>query len=122
MSLTETITLSITPQRHLMGVATLVAGGLGGRLQLPVDRIDDLQLALTTLLRREDEGARLTIEFAHGDGAITARIGPVHDASVETVLNTVARLVSSAEREDRVGDTWVVLRLATPTPAANGRG
>jgi hypothetical protein len=103
-----------------MSVATLVAGGVGGRLELPVDRIDDLQLAITTLLGRLDGDARVTLEFAPDEQGVTCSMGPLGE-SVDGVIPTVARLVSEVSRAAGDGGTWVTMRLDAPVrPSGNG--
>jgi hypothetical protein len=108
--MTGIIKLTLSPQRRLTSVATLVAGGVGGRLELPVDRIDDLQLAITTLLGRVEDDAEVTLEFEPDGSGVTCRVGPFGE-SVGAVLPTVARLVTHASSDAQHGAVWVTLRL-----------
>ncbi len=48
----DEITLTIPRDRALYGVADLVLGGLGIRLNLTIEHLEDLQLALETALDR----------------------------------------------------------------------
>ena len=48
----DEITLIIPRERALFGVAHLVLGGLGIRLNLTIEHLEDMQLALETLLLR----------------------------------------------------------------------
>lgn len=106
----DLVTLTLEPHTRLVPVATLVAGGIGGRCQMGVDRIDDLQLALTMLflLLREDSSA--VLEFDLGAGGIVCRLGPFPE-SVRELVPTVERLVSRAWAEEGTDGDCVVLAV-----------
>ena len=50
----DTITLTIPAERRFLGVVNLVLGGLGSRLDLSFERVDDLQLAVDSVLAHGD--------------------------------------------------------------------
>jgi hypothetical protein len=71
-----TLTLPRDPEFHR--VAHLVLGGLALRLELTIETLEDLQLALSTVLDRADDDAELTIAMSLLDGTLETRIEPVH--------------------------------------------
>ncbi len=62
------------------GVIALVLGGLGSRLDLPVDRIDELALAAATLAPSVQADA-LQLEADVLDDRLVVRIGPLEDGT-----------------------------------------
>jgi len=76
---TDEITLTIPRDRALYGVAHLVLGGLGIRLNLTIENLEDLEIALDTVLDSARDGENVTIAIRVGDGAIQTRIGPMND-------------------------------------------
>jgi hypothetical protein len=120
---TRPIELRIPNERPFHGVARLVVGGLAARHDLSYEMLEDLQLALVTVLEREDyaAGADVVVELDVADDAITMSIGPLDGDAVRAeldasedgelglgrLLGTLVEDVGVEERED--GD-W--LRLA----------
>jgi hypothetical protein len=88
----------------------MVVGGVGGRLEIPVDRIDDLQLAVTTLLGRMESDATAVIELDTDDHGVTCRVGPI-GTWLSAVMPTVEKLVSWATSGTHEGETFVTMRL-----------
>lgn len=115
--ITDTISLTLSPHHALTSVATLVAGGIGGRLAFPVDRIDDLQIAITTVLGGAGAPAEATLEFTVEPTSVECLVGPV-DPDVKKAVSVLRRLVSEADLTERNGSTWVRLRLDAPVRAA----
>jgi len=76
---TDEITLIIPRNRALYGVAHLVLGGLGIRLNLTIEHLEDLEIALDAVLDSARDGENVTIAMRVGDGAIQTRIGPMND-------------------------------------------
>jgi len=76
---TDEITLTIPRDRALYGVAHLVLGGLGIRLNLTIENLEDLEIALDAVLDSARDGENVTIAMSVGDGAIQTRIGPMND-------------------------------------------
>lgn len=113
--MTDTILLTIPTEPRYRGVATLVLGGIGTRLDLPYDRMDELQLAVLSALDA-GKGADVTLRVDSDDHDVRVSIGPLADGSgADAALTTVlARLVDSVATDQRDGDEWLVLRLASP--------
>jgi len=77
--MTDEITLAIPRERALYGVAHLVLGGLGSRLNLTIEHLEDLQIALEAVLDRARDGEDVTIALRLEEGAMQTRIGPMND-------------------------------------------
>jgi hypothetical protein len=117
----DEITLTIPRDRALYGVAYLVLGGLGIRLNITIEHLEDLQLALETALERvraDTVQVRLRVE----DGQIEALVGPMgegvrlelaadggEDVGLRRILDT---LVDHAELETDEGGDWLKLTKA----------
>ena len=75
----DEITLTIPRDRALYSVAHLVLGGLVIRLNLTIEHLEDLQLALDAVLERAREEEPVTIAVSVREGAIETAIGPMRD-------------------------------------------
>ncbi|HZQ04799.1 MAG TPA: hypothetical protein VFA88_12365 [Gaiellaceae bacterium] len=73
----DEITLTIPPDREFHRVAHLVVGGLALRLDLTIEALEDLQIALDTLLGLAESGGDVTVVLTSRDGIVEARVGPV---------------------------------------------
>jgi len=118
----DEITLTIPRDRALYSVAHLVVGGLGIRLNLTIEHLEDLQLALDAVLERAREEEQVTIAVSVREGAIETAIGPMRDGvrdeleategedvGLRRILDT---LVDSVELTPRDGGEWVKLTKA----------
>lgn len=115
---TDTIVLTIPNDAGYRGVATLVVGGVGTRLDLPYERMDELQLAVLSVLDA-GEGTDVTVEVTIADGSVDVSIGPLAAGSAgdPALARVVHRLVDEMATTRRNGDEWVVLRLSSPPGA-----
>ena len=77
--MTDEIRLTIPRDRALYSVAHLVLGGVGIRLNLTIEHLEDLQLALDAVLERAREAEDVTIALRVKDGEIETAIGPLRD-------------------------------------------
>jgi hypothetical protein len=91
---TDEITLTIPRDRALYSVAYLVLGGLGIRLNLTIEHLEDLQLALEAVLERSHDSRDVTIAMRVDEGEMQTRIGPMTDG---------VRAELAAEEGDDVG-------------------
>src|SRR5438093_2632691 len=73
----DEITLTLPHEREFHRVAHLVLGGLALRLELTIETLEDLQLALSTILDRAKDGGEVTVSMALYDGVLETKIGPV---------------------------------------------
>lgn len=121
----DTIVLSIPTEPVFRGVASLVLGGVGSRFDLPFERMDDLQLAVLSML---DASARdeASLEILADDGRVAVSVGPLRDgADSDDGLGLVLeRLTDGVEASRRGQDTWLTVFLARaessiePTPSS----
>jgi anti-sigma regulatory factor (Ser/Thr protein kinase) len=114
--MTSAIKLKIPHQRPYHGVARLVVGGLAARLDLSYEYLEDLQLALASVL--EHDGyivePEITVELDVGDEALSMLVGPLNGEKLRTdledereegiglgrLLGTLVNVVSVERRED----------------------
>jgi predicted RecB family endonuclease len=74
----DEITLSIPRDRALYPVAYLVLGGVGIRLNLTIEHLEDLQLALETALDRVRSDP-VTVTLRVKDSEVEALVGPMNE-------------------------------------------
>lgn len=125
----DAITLSIPHEQPYYGVARLVVGGLAARLDLSYEQLEDLQLALASVLEREGYRAAddVTIRLVVEPGRVGLEIGPL-DARVEVDLEReqdgvflgrlLETLVEDVSLRTADGERW--LRLEKRVPRARG--
>lgn len=120
--MTDEITLTIPRDRALYSVAHLVLGGLGIRLNLTIEHLEDLQLALGAVLDRVRVDP-VTVTLRVKDGEIEALVGPMSDGvraelavdggddvGLRRILDA---LVDRVELEaDDGGDDWLKMTKA----------
>lgn len=118
--MSDEITLTIPREREFLSVAHLVLGGVGVRLNLTYEILEDLQLALDAILERDREPGDVTIALRVDMNTIEAEVGPLRDGvrtelareggeevGLRRILDT---LVDSVEVQTRDGAAWVKLR------------
>jgi hypothetical protein len=118
LQMDDTILITIPTSPRLLSVATLVLGGIGSRLHLPYEQVDDLQLAALSTLAAS-EGDTVAVEIRARDDDLSVGLGPLAkgsggDAGLRRVLD---RLVDSVETSSRDGHEWITLRVRR-TPSA----
>jgi hypothetical protein len=124
---TDAITLSFPPLRTFHGVARLVVGGLAARLDLTYEHLEDLQLALASVLEGEEYAASdaVTVELLVNPESVGMVIGPLDEARVRADLapdagngislhRLLSTLVGSLELEQRDGGAWLRLEKRVP--------
>jgi hypothetical protein len=111
-SVSDQISLTIPSGTRFRGVATLVLGGVGSRLDLPYERVDDLQLAVLSVLEAS-AGDRVTVEVEAQADDLLVSVGPLTrgsetDGALARVLDPLVDAFETSERDARV---WLTLRL-----------
>lgn len=91
--MTDEITLTIPREPGFEGVAHLVLSGLAVRLNLTIENLEDLQLALETLLDTSDDGGDLTVAMRLDNDELRAVVGPL-----------ATKLLDAIESEPHDGD------------------
>ena len=102
--MTDEITLTIPRDSDFHGVAHLVLGGLAVRMDLTVENLEDLQIALDSLLGLSElEPGEITVRMALRHGALEAYVGPLP----ASVLDEIERDQDDALSLRRVLDSTV---------------
>lgn len=102
-------------------VGRLVLGGLASRFELPVDRVDDLQLAVESLFQHDLASEVASLEAEAGGAGLIVRIGPFSAPPLDdpAAARVVARLVDEATQRTSGDGTRVELLVSA---AYLGRG
>lgn len=102
--MTDEITLTIPRDADFYRVAHLVLGGLAVRMDLTVENLEDLQIALDSLLGLSElEPGEITVRMTLRDGALEACVGPLP----ASVLDEIEREQDDALSLRRVLDSTV---------------
>jgi anti-sigma regulatory factor (Ser/Thr protein kinase) len=111
--MTDTIVLTIPAEPRYRSVATLVLGGVGTRLDLPYERMDELQLAVLSVLEA-GTGPSVSVRVETADDGLTVSVGPLVDGSAadDGLGRVLARLVDDVTTDRRDGGEWLTLRLS----------
>ena len=123
----DSITLSIPHAKPYHGVARLVVGGLAARLELSYEHLEDLQLALESVLDSEGfvDGDEVTVQLEVTPESIIMGIGPIDPEMVRDDLErragadiTLSRLLSTLVEDVSIeaGETGPRLRLEKRVP------
>jgi hypothetical protein len=121
----DEITLKVPRERRFYPVAHLVLGGLAVRLNLTLEHLEDLQVALAGVLERADASHEVTVRMRVLERQLEAELGPFDGAglrndldrdpgeelSLRRILDTVVDDVRLETRED---GAWVVLQKGLP--------
>jgi hypothetical protein len=122
----DLVQLTLPAQEDFRHVAHLVVGGLGVRLDLTFEALDDLQTALEALLGCRDDEGDIVVRVDAGDGTVRASVGPFPAASLDSLEHTdspfglhrvLETVCDSFEVEERDGGSWVELTKKTTSPA-----
>ena len=109
----DTIVLTIPTSTAFRGVASLVLGGVGSRLDLPYERMDDHQLAVLSMLDAS-RGEEASVEIHAEDGRVAVSVGPLL-AGTETdegLALVLTRLTDGVEATPRGDDSWLTVFVA----------
>ena len=117
----DEFTIQIPRERPFSAVADLVVGGIAARHDVTLDVLDDLQLALDSVLEHDEADDReVGIVLRVAGGTIEAEVGPLARATatalqedagdgigLRRLLETTMDSVTLSERD---GGAWVELR------------
>jgi anti-sigma regulatory factor (Ser/Thr protein kinase) len=94
--MTGAIKLKIPHEPPYHGVALLVVGGLAARLDLSYEQLEDLQLALESVLENGSyaRNSEVTVELDVQDDALAMIVGPLDGKALKPDLED--------ERDDRI--------------------
>ena len=117
--MTDVVTLQLPRDRDFFGVAHLVLGGLGARLALTYDVLEDMTTAIDELLNRREEADDVTLSVTIEDSAITATVGPFSGRVVDELHSSdeglglrrvLEAVVDEVDVSERDGGQWVELK------------
>lgn len=129
----DAITLTVPFERPYQGVVRLVVGGLGARLDLPIEVLEDLQLAVETVLANEAyaAGDAVQIEIEVDETALALAVGPLEADALAADLRADAddargiglgrvlgTVMGEYGVERRDGDGWLRMRREIPAREA----
>ena len=121
--MSDRIELSTPVGRAWDPVIRLVLGGIGDRLDLGFDELDDLQLAVERLLAEARFEDRVTLSFEILERSVRVRIGPILTGAVaealqgppakpgELTLGRILQTVVDSYGVEKVEDGHMVVRL-----------
>jgi anti-sigma regulatory factor (Ser/Thr protein kinase) len=121
----DEITLTVPRDRQFYPVAHLVLGGLAVRLNLTLESLEDLQVAVDGILDREDASGEITMRVRVTERGLEAELGPFdgdglrsdlerqagEELGLRRILDAVVDDVSVVSRDD---GAWVVLQKGSP--------
>ena len=121
----QTVTLTVPGERRFIGIARLFVGGLAARLDLGFETMDDLQLALESVLRKAELGGEVTLEAQLEGKSMSLLAGPFGSDPLEStdgpdaleLERLLAALVVGAESTTRDDGCWLRLDIRIPASA-----
>jgi serine/threonine-protein kinase RsbW len=115
--------LRIPAARRFHAAGRLVTGGFAARLELDVDRLEDLRLAMETILQQPPAGETLELTMSQSDGSLVLDVGPFAGGApdpsrLEAVLGVLVDDVDVRRAGQRA---WVTVRVEPSSSARGGR-
>jgi len=125
----DEITLTIPRGHDFHRVAYLVLGGLAVRMNLTVENLEDLEIALDSILDRlELDASEITVRMAVRDGALETRIGPLATKLLDEIERergqslSLRRVLESTVDDVHVDGEWVSLTKKVPVGGESAGG
>jgi hypothetical protein len=125
----DEITLTLPRDADFHRVAHLVLGGLAVRMDLTVENLEDLQIALDSILGRSElEPGDITVRMAIRDGALETRVGPLPAHVLDEVEReqgselSLRRVLESTVDDVQVDGDTVRLTKKVSAGAGKARG
>jgi hypothetical protein len=116
VGMSDEITLTIPREPDFHRVAHLVLGGLAVRLNLTIENLEDLELALDSILERTDPAAGdVTVTMALRDDELETRVGPLASRLLDEIDRepdgalSLRRVLESTVDDVHVDGEWVRL-------------
>jgi hypothetical protein len=123
--------ITIPREPSFSAVAGLVVGGIAARHEFTLDVLDDLQLALDSLLERVEDGeGDVSVALRVDDHDVTVALGPVRDETVAELeqdpgdalglRRLLETTVDDVALTQHGGEIWVELRKGYALAGAEG--
>jgi anti-sigma regulatory factor (Ser/Thr protein kinase) len=114
---TDEITLTLPREPEFHRVAHLVLGGLAVRLNLTIENLEDLELALDAILGRTDpKTGEITVRMTPRDGELENVVGPLTSKVLDEIEHDghdgalgLRRVLESTVDDIHVDGAWVRL-------------
>ena len=119
--MTDAVRLTIPRGRPFYGVARLIVGGLALRHDLSYEDLEDLQLALETVLSNDAYAVddEVTVELTVREGVVEIAVGPVDGGELRSDLERddeglglhrlLSAVVEDVDVEQRDAGEWIRL-------------
>ena len=120
----DLVVLDVLPGRLAEAAAARAAGAIAARVDLPVDRLEDVVLVLGLLLSGAPRDASLRVELDGVMGALTVRVGPYADGEPDRLVAAPGPggrpLLSTLAGAAATDDGHVALVVADVRPSPDG--
>ena len=120
--MTDEITLTIPREPDFHRVAALVLGGLAVRLDLTIENLEDIQIALDSILDRTDPDAgEITVRMRLADNELQTSVGPLTERLLDEIEREhdgeldLRRVLESTVDDVHVDGEWVRLTKKVAT-------
>ena len=127
----DEITVTVPRERPFSAVAGLVLGGVAARHDVTLDVLDDLHLALETLLEHEEGERELTVVLRLVAGKVEVSVGPFEPAALAELDEEAGEalglrrlldaVVDDVTVDERADGCWVDLRKGYSLATEDGR-
>ncbi len=133
--MTDAVSITVPHARPYYAVVRLVVGGLAARIDLPYEHLEDLQIALESVLTNEAyaAGGDVTVDVRRGAGEIQVVVGPLDARALGSDLERevderggvdlrrlLTTLMGRFEVDHRGGADW--LRMTKDLPVREPTG
>jgi hypothetical protein len=116
----DEVTLTLPGGREFYRIAHLVLGGLAIRLDLTYEQLEDLQLALDSVLSEAAADGDVTVSVSIEDRAIRTVVGPFQGGALRAAVEAAAddqlslrrllvTVVDGVSVDERDGAEWIEL-------------
>jgi len=116
----DQIVLTIPRERDFGAIANLVVAGIGSRHDFTIDAIDDLQLAVESLVEHDEDGEAIVLRLSIDQGTLRILVGPFDRETIAPELaadeeelglrRVLAATVDEVGLTEQDGASWIELR------------
>jgi len=116
----DQIVLTIPRERDFGAIANLVVAGIGSRHDFTLDAIDDLQLAVESLVEHDEDDEAIVLRLSIDQGTLRILVGPFDRETIAPKLaadeeelglrRVLATTVDEVGLTEQDGASWIELR------------